>query len=112
MTHLSPEWRQKLLDAGFPAEELNLGVAEEILRRLPHSIDLTEKNATEMDRRTLQLPINLHLSILPDGADWKIEYSSAYAERAEWEHGESLANATASMWVFLKENNLLPNELD
>ena len=32
---ISDEWLNKLIAAGFPKEDLCIGVAEEILRRLP-----------------------------------------------------------------------------
>lgn len=81
--------------------------AEEILRRLPRKI--APMSLTEMDERTIKGNIpDLRFQILMDGPDWKIEYSSPHLESAEWQYGETLANAAANMFIYLSENNLLP----
>lgn len=108
--YLSPEWRQTLLDAGFPAEELNLGVAEEILRRLPVFI--------ETPRQSYQIRIGKYLN----GYEVKYEASKPFALlpdrskspailRQKQMIDDTLANAAAAMWIYLKENNLLPETL-
>lgn len=99
MTYLSPEWRQKLLDAGFPAEELKLGVAEEILRRLPKSVATKNRNVH-------RLSINCN-----GGKRWQIMYGDDIFESPIIvDPDKSLANAAASMWMFLRTSNLLPND--
>ena len=105
--YLSPEWRQKLLNAGFPAEELKLGVAEEILRRLPDPLKLLVKGDSATD--------NLRIMRRKNG-DWRVYYKNP--SRGGSSHGprvrcsfenSSLANAAAQMFCHLAENNLLPS---
>jgi len=105
MSHyLSDEWRDKLLAAGFPKEDLCIGVAEEIISKLPEALYLgEERNA-------------VYLSIMPDGSKWIVLYSPEYDQRRcdkenFWKRSKnSLADAAAIMYVFLVEQELLqPN---
>lgn len=87
MTHLSPEWRQKLLEAGFPADELRLGVAEEILARLPARLDG-----------------GYPIAVFRDHKGWCVWYLNEINYYAD----STLANAAAAMYYYLSEHHLLP----
>lgn len=77
--HHDKGWKVKL-------EHYRAPTAEEILRRLPPIINKTRV-----------------LEIMPSHPDeWRIEYGSSHTL---WE--KTLANAAASMYVHLSENNLL-----
>lgn len=72
--------------------EYDAPYAEEILRRLPPHL-LTEL---------------FTLMVLPSGEGrlWAVDYEGTPHGKID----ESIANAAAAMWVFLKEHNLLPND--
>lgn len=71
--------------------------AEEILRRLPWKI--------ERDGSTFFLRIERWNDSL-DVLSWRVIYPNLHAFT---NIDNSLANASASMWLFLKEHSLLPN---
>ena len=92
-------------------ENLASPTAEEILRRLPaHLID-RKKNGDVVG-------YDLHCQKLSGmeivaGANWKLWYFRVrdgieVAPLGNFSYGDTLANASASMFCFLKENNLLP----
>lgn len=96
MIYLSSEWRQKLLDAGFPSEELKLGVCEEILRRLPDNIQISVSNYSGLKKRYGILLSSSHGVVLPNGII------------AHNDEEDSLANACAATYCYLSDNHLLP----
>lgn len=87
---ISDEWRDKLIAAGFPKNDLCLGVAEEILRRLP-------QQTSEDD----------FLCISPEENGWAMYYDTRELP-IHIQKADTLVNAAASMWIHLKENNILP----
>lgn len=75
--------------------------AEEILRRLPKSL------ATK-DRTIHRLSINCN-----GGKRWRIFYGTdvLFDSPVAVDANESLANAAAQMWIYLKTNHLLPPQV-
>lgn len=71
--------------------------AEEILRRLPHAKKDSEDQRIERDLHTLKET---------DGS-WTVFF---VGDDSQVFNDPSLANAAAAMFVFLKENNLLPHD--
>lgn len=91
MTYLSPEWREKLIAAGFPESELMLGCSDEILRRLPPATLISR--SVPMPRGKI-------------GWRWRVYWDdSELKDRSEVD--ESLANAAAAMYCYLAEQKLL-----
>lgn len=79
--------------------------AEEILRRLPTLI--------KTDGKDFWLTINKMFRDNPMGEGWQVWYtnrddvSSLWLTTEQWSNAD-LANASAQMWIYLKENSLLP----
>lgn len=96
---ISDEWRDKLEAAGFPMEDLCLGVAEEILRRLPAAI--------EQDNIDDDFLLTAEMS---PGGSWDVGYHGQI--EGLWafpvKTSESLSNAAASMFCHLAKHGLLP----
>ena len=92
---ISDEHLKKLIEAGFPKEELCLGVAEEILRRLPREIDNTFGNWKS----------TLHIGLSEEGF-WEIEYHDRDGTLKV--KNKSLADSAAKMWIHLKKFDFLP----
>ena len=84
--------------ANFPAD-VAAPTAEEILRRLPYEI-MDEGEAFE-----LVIAPRRH-------GGWNVFYTHENGENrcAALEKEDSLANAAAAMWVYLKEHDLLPSD--
>lgn len=99
--YLSDEWREKLIEAGFPESELVLGCSDEILRRLPDSILSNSGHIVPLliaYRAWSSKGFNIRYA---DG----LVYGS---DQACVVSGDTLANAAAAMYCFLSTNNLLP----
>src|SRR4051812_14487131 len=99
---ISDEWLEKLIAAGFPREDLCLGVAEEILGRLPKRIS------------RLLVDYDLVIESVPAGDQFCVRYREkedgytfmlaiAYSQ-----HDTPLANAVAAIYCYLSEQKLLP----
>lgn len=103
--YVSLEWREKLLAAGFPPDALALGVADEILRKMPEVIWI--------ENRSYAFAINKADGHFDEGG-WQIFYrripygEDDFSTTARLEESSSLANAAAAMFVFLAEQKLLP----
>ena len=102
--YLSDEWREKLIEAGFPESELVLGCSDEILRRLPQTM-VNQFGCTAL------LTADVH----PDMQLWEVNYLD-WESRPCWINNDerkvvgsadTLANAASAMYCYLSTNNLL-----
>lgn len=84
--------------------EIAAPTAEELLRRLPEYFDDAEMRDGIYKRFWL---------VAQKDGNWTVCYSDGHCQIKKGIGpmritGDTLANAAASMWIFLKENNLLP----
>lgn len=73
-------------------DEIAAPTAEEILRRLPGKITG---------------PLYLDVQFKGEPRKWRVAFCGSQSIYLELE--DSLANAAAQMWIYLKENNFLPS---
>lgn len=96
---------------GTIAEDIAAPTAEEILRRLPQSIRSVGLN---LSAKKGEREYVLHI-VKTNTTRWRLIYWDSdglpwVAPSADF-IDESLANASAQMWLYLKKNNLLPSPL-
>ncbi len=94
------------LDIGF-----GVPTAEEILRELPWEYDDEEYEYEDGYDRCLPpnayISHTLYLEVGRNSEDeWRVSYNCPAGGYNKF--GGTLANAAAEMWIYLKENNLLP----
>lgn len=92
-------------DIGVILDKIASPTADEILGGLPKTLPYETKTET----------ITLYLEIYPitNRDEWGMWYkknSSIYSYHPYETEADTLANAAAKLWLYLKENNLLPTQ--